>query len=129
MRDPTEAFEKATGATVKAVVLNDTDDNIVRLVTNKGDLQFYHRQDCCEFVDLNDVAGGELEDLIGERIEEIRVDESIDGDPKPREWSESWTWTFYTIRTNRLTLVLRFLGESNGYYGESVDIAWEASDG
>ena len=124
MNDLATVFESVRGATVVAV---DTDasarwsDDLVHIVTDKGVLRFIHYGQCCESVDLEDVAGGDLADLVGERIEEIREDSSQDGDPRPREQSESWTWTFYTIRTNRLTLTLRFLGESNGCYSESVD--------
>ena len=30
-------------------------------------------------------------------------------------------WTFYTIRTNKVTITLRWCGESNGYYSVDVD--------
>jgi hypothetical protein len=58
---------------------------------------------------------GDVEDIIGSPI--LRAVElchkGLEG--------ESSTWTFYTISTIRGTVDLRWLGESNGYYSESVD--------
>ena len=34
--------------------------------------------------------------------------------------ADSGTWTFYRIQTDKGVAVLRWLGTSNGYYGESV---------
>ncbi len=61
---------------------------------------------------------GEWDDVIGHPIEV--VEESSNSD-NPPEHADSFTWTFYTIRTNRGTVTLRWLGQSNGYYSESVD--------
>lgn len=95
----------------------------VRIFTECGkEYLFYHDQDCCENVDLNDF-DGDAEDLIGALIVSAEVVESEGSDPKP-EYPDSWTWTFYKIETNKGGIWMRWLGESNGYYSESVNLAW-----
>ena len=80
-------------------------------------VRLLHHQDCCEHVQLEDVVG-DPEDLVGEvlLIAEERVSED-EGD-----WGYGQTWTFYTFRTHKGAVDLRWVGESNGYYSERVDI-------
>lgn len=87
-------------------------------VTTKGIFWFSHMQDCCEHVDLvdvnqNGVGVGEVISTADERVSYPDVFERND---------DSETWTFYTIRTQSMDLDLRWVGSSNGYYSESVDV-------
>jgi len=84
---------------------------------------FTHDQDCCESVDINDVVG-DLSDLVGEPL---LMAEEVSGyiGPEP-EYADSYTYTFYKFATRRGYVDVRWLGESNGYYSESVDLHWEA---
>jgi hypothetical protein len=87
---------------------------------------FFHSQDCCEHVRIEDIVG-DLSDLEGQpllKAEETQnlfdVIKSID-----RELPESGTWTFYKFATRKGYVDVRWLGESNGYYSESVDLGYE----
>lgn len=77
----------------------------------------FHDQGCCENVRLEDVEG-DTQDLIGLPI---TTAEEVEGVAEAPEYADSYTWTFYRIATSKGWVVLRWLGESNGYYSESVD--------
>lgn len=82
----------------------------------------YHDQDCCESVSIEDIEG-ELSDLVGVPIiqaEEVSNDDWDDPEDLERVY-ESCTWTFYRIATVKGYVTIRWFGESNGYYSESVD--------
>jgi hypothetical protein len=87
---------------------------------------FFHSQDCCEHVRIEDIVG-DLADLEG--VELLKAEEthnlfdmikSID-----QELGESGTWTYYKFATRKGYVDVRWLGESNGYYSESVDLGYE----
>jgi hypothetical protein len=101
--------------------------------TDKGLFAMGHIQDCCESVYLNDV-DGDLDDLIGSPITLAECVGSWSGhdgewdkdappgvDVKPKHYDSS-TWTFYKLGNSKVSMTLRWVGESNGYYSERVDI-------
>lgn len=84
-----------------------------------------HDQDCCESVTVEDVIG-ELQDLIGSPIlmaEEVTSDRHPDGTEKEHYVNDSFTWTFYKLATIKGYVTIRWYGESNGYYSESVSFS------
>ena len=85
--------------------------------TDGVEYKMMHEQDCCENVAVNDITG-DIETLIGNPI--LRA-ESVSYEPGEDEGYESATWTFYKFSTIKGDVTLRWLGESNGYYGEEVD--------
>lgn len=89
--------------------------------TNCGEVyKMYHDQDCCESVTIEDICG-DLQDLVGESIllaEEVTSNNNPVGISK--EWQDSFTWTFYKFATRKGYVDIRWYGESNGYYSESV---------
>lgn len=78
---------------------------------------FYHDQYCCESVEIEDVCG-DLDDLKGSPI--IEASENISGGDS-EDGYHHLTWTFYRFSTVKGTVTVRWRGESNGYYSESVD--------
>jgi len=63
--------------------------------------------------------------LVGSPIlqaeESTNENENPEGVDVDEEWRDSFTWTFYRIGTINGGVVIRWYGESNGYYSESVD--------
>lgn len=94
----------------------------LKFTTADGEcFSFSHDQDCCESVRINETVGN-LADLEGVPL--LMADESSnrESEPKPHECADSWTWTFYKFGTMQGYVDVRWLGESNGYYGEGVDL-------
>ena len=89
-------------------------------VTAEGKrFMFAHQQDCCERVDINDIVG-DLQDLVGSPL---LIAEEVSGATEPdEEHYESYTYTFYKFATRKGYVDVRWLGESNGYYSESVEL-------
>ena len=108
-----KTFVQVTGAVGNFDLLFET--------ANGERFMFSHQQDCCERVDINDIVG-DLEDLVGEPL---LVAEQVEGetpvDFNERDY-ESVTWTFYKFATRKGYVDVRWLGESNGYYSEGVDL-------
>lgn len=93
------------------------DDELVFTATDGTVFTFYHEQGCCESVSINEIVG-DLDDLIGAPL--LTATESSSTSPK--EKCSTSTWTFYDFRTMKGTVTVRWLGSSNGYYSESVDL-------
>lgn len=116
-----EVLKEMVGRVFASVTGAIGDEEMV--FTDAGDrwVRFYHSSDCCESVDINDIVG-DVSDLVGSPI--VLAEAVSNEDPgKPSEYSESWTWTFYRFATVKGTVTVRWLGESNGYYSESVAVA------
>lgn len=111
-------FKELVGKTILNIKLQA--DEIV-FITNDGICKLFHSQDCCENVYVEDIIG-DLDDLLDSPItmaEEIISSENPQGITK--EYQDSFTWTFYKLATIKGYVTIRWYGESNGYYSESVD--------
>lgn len=114
------SFEDLVGKTIKAVYIPDSNDIITFACDDGSEYKMYHDQDCCESVYVEDVCG-DWNDLVGSPIvfaEETTSSDRIKG--VDVYYDDSFTWTFYRLRTNKGTVVIRWFGSSNGYYSESV---------
>ncbi|AGY46634.1 hypothetical protein BigBertha_126 [Bacillus phage BigBertha] len=107
-------MEELKGKTFTRIDKNGS-DQLVFYDTDGEVYLMFHNQDCCETVDIEDIEG-DLEDLLHSPI---LMAEEVTNQGNTR-WG-SQTWTFYKFSTIKGTVVLRWLGESNGYYSESVD--------
>ena len=116
-------FNKLAGLTL--VRAERVGDEQIEFETNDGRIfVMYHLQDCCERVLIEDIVG-DLQDLVGEPI---LLAEKVDGETvrkpierDPDEYKESFTWTFYKLATRKGYVDIRWFGQSNGYYSESVN--------
>ena len=107
-------FVQVTGSVGERAMVFVTEDGVR--------FMFAHLQDCCESVEINDIVG-DLQDLVGEPLlvaEEVR---GATPEPDPdEEHYDSYTYTFYKFATRKGYVDVRWLGESNGYYSEDVDL-------
>lgn len=103
--------------------ITQTEDEILLSFSDGTQGKFYHCQDCCETVVVEDVSG-DWHDLIGSPIlvaEERVSDESSMNMVDDGSMDDSNTWTFYTLRGIGGSVDVRWHGSSNGYYSEHVD--------
>ena len=102
--------------------VNQVGDEEIWFTTSEGkQYRMFHAQYCCESVTIEDIYG-DLADLVGSPIlmaEEATSDKNPDG--VTERYPDSFTWTFYKFATRKGYVDIRWYGESNGYYSESVD--------
>lgn len=127
---PYTPFEELVGKTISRITGAEKDSEEISFDTTDGyRYTLYHENDCCESVEVNDVEG-DIEDLIDRPIvlaeESTRdKDEDIKNGMENLDSDESYTWTFYRIATAKGFVVIRWFGQSNGYYSESVSFRRE----
>lgn len=112
-------FSDITGKTIKSIEGAEPGSERVEFHFADGTAcASVHMQDCCESVDVHRI-DGDIANVVGRPI--LEAEELHDGEtPIPnREYAESWTWTRQRIRTESGEVTIIWLGESNGYYGET----------
>ena len=113
-------FEEILGKTITSI---RSDYDFMEFTCDDGDrFSMYHQQDCCESVYVEDIIG-DLDDLLNSPI--LMAEEVINSNENPenvptKEYQDSFTWTFYKLATIKGYVTIRWYGESNGYYSESV---------
>lgn len=122
-----ESYPNLVGKSIVGVFFADgsgdqTDDPIyaekMAFVFEDGTyMLFMHEQDCCEAVSIADITG-DLSDLIGTPLLRGETASNYCNDFRVNGAEE---WTFYRFETAKGDVVVRWFGESNGYYGIQVD--------
>lgn len=110
----TSKFEQIQGMAITAVVYKESDESLL-IHLNTHVLEMIHHQDCCETVYLADVVGS-FEDLVGYPL--LEVSETI---VNTGNSDISSTASYYNFKTVKASVQLRWVGESSGYYSETVD--------
>lgn len=105
----------------KTLDLENESGLVDKFILENNELKFTleHHQDCCEEVFIESVVG-DIEDLINSPILEA---ESVSRE-KDLDYGDE-CYTFYKFSTLKGSVVLRWLGESNGYYGIEVSDSLE----
>lgn len=114
---------------IKVTGLQPNNDSVIFYCKDGTEIMMYHDQDCCESVFIESVDSYENNDDIYTNCDWCVIEEvsNIDRDPM-EDNEESYTWTFYNVKTNKGYDTIRWYGYSNGYYSERVDFA-DISDG
>ncbi len=108
------------GKTFVSATGNKGDEQLVFVADDGLTFRFFHYENCCESVTIDDFVG-DLADLVGSPIVEA---EEISSEPPALDYTpESCTWTFYRFSTAKGTVTVRWFGQSNGYYSEDVALS------
>jgi hypothetical protein len=117
-------FDDLTGKTITSIDMLGNKQQMVFKTNDGKTYLMHHYQDCCEMVYIEDIAG-DLKDVIGYPV---LLAETVSNTNWPSnahfekyKYTESYTWTFYKLATIWGGITIRWYGESNGYYSESVD--------
>ena len=112
--------EELKGKTMLKIDVLKESNEILFYADDDKIYKMYHCQDCCEDVEIDDICGN-IDDLIGSPL--LMAEEITNEDKGARsEYDDSYTWTFYKFATVNGYVTIRWYGQSNGYYSESVDI-------
>lgn len=99
--------------------IKSSDDQLM-MVFEDGTARWYHYQDCEEDVCIEDI-NGDLGNLVGQ---ELKMSEESSNEDMAGVGDYSETWTFYRFATIQGYVDIRWVGNSNGNYSESVNFEW-----
>ena len=107
-------FFELVGRTIVDITAIEPEGDYIQIKTNDGTYSIYHQQDCCEFVRITKVIGNP-QDLVGQEIV-FAEDDSVNA-------SGGTLTTQKLCAANGAELTIVWLGESNGYYSETVTVS------
>jgi len=116
-------FFELKGKTITSIQGINSDDSDTIITTSDGTIfTLLHQQDCCEHVRVYGSVGN-IEDVINVEVIDAEDTNPMDNPNAPDfKCYDSATWTQFRIVTNKGTFEIWWLGESNGYYGETVSV-------
>jgi len=112
-------IEQLVGQTVTAINVTDDQTELAFILADGRHLRMCHYQDCCEDVRIEEIIG-DLNDLLDSPV--LIAEERVNTSGQNACGHE--TWTFYELATIKGSVTIRWFGQSNGYYSESVDLDW-----
>lgn len=118
-------FFELVGKTIVATSgIKAGDEDYTFTLSDGSVVRFYHDQDCCESVSVRAV-NGDPDQLLYKKIifaeEDNPLEHPLVGDMSN---ADSHTITTFTIKTEGgWQMEIVWVGESNGYYSESVSIS------
>jgi len=106
----------------KTIVRVESTEEKISFFTETGEYRLSHFQGCCESVRVESIEG-DLDSLVGSPllVAEESVNDSMSRLESTAYDDRSRTWTFYKLATIKGHVDIRWIGESNGFYSESVD--------
>ena len=116
-------FFELKGKTITSIQGINSDDSDTIITTSDGSIYtLTHIQDCCECVRVYGTVGN-IDDILNAEVIIAEDTNPIDNPNAPDyKYYESATWSQFRIGTNKGTFEIWWLGESNGYYSESVSV-------
>ncbi len=116
-------FFELKGKTITSIQGSKSDDGDTIITTSDGSsYTLTHIQDCCEHVRVYGTVGN-IDDVLNEEVIDAEDTNPMDNPNAPDYKAyDSATWTQFRIVTNKGTFEMWWLGESNGYYGETVSV-------
>lgn len=120
------SVKSMVGSVVKSIDIDESNDDCLITLEDGRQFKIEHSQDCCEKVRFYD-AKGNVHSLVGKKLTDVTEDyglsqEDEDGRKAEDEAYDSYTWSVYKFQTDNDTVILRWFGESNGYYCETTDL-------
>lgn len=110
------------GQTIRAITQLDDDQLIVR--TDAAEFVVQHEQECCESVAITHKIGDPTA-LVGHTVtlaEEDNPDSPPPGWDPNHSYNASHTWSVFILEAGGHRVEFWWLGESNGYYSETVNV-------
>ena len=116
-------FFELKGKTITSIDGINSGDSDTIITTSDGSIYtLTHIQDCCEHVRVFNSVGN-IDDVLNVEVIDAEDTNPMDNPNAPDYKAyDSATWTQFRIVTNKGTFEIWWLGESNGYYGESVSV-------